>query len=203
MSARASGASVRAATKADAAPLTAMLARAFHDDPLTMHLLPDEAARSKGLPRMFGLLFKFALPHGGCYVSSNCETATLWRPPGHWHVPMWQILLNAPEFLRIFGIRALSVTSTLDALEKVHPKANHWYLQTIGTDPAMQGKGYGGLIMRDQLARADAARIPCYLESSKDTNVPIYKSFGFNVTGEIKLANGPTLWPMWRDVPAA
>jgi predicted GNAT family N-acyltransferase len=67
----------------------------------------------------------------------------------------------------------------------------------------MQGKGYGSLIMRDQLARADAAQIPCYLESSKDTNVPIYKSFGFEVTGEIKLANGPTLWPMWRNVPAA
>jgi predicted GNAT family N-acyltransferase len=30
---------------------------------------------------------------------------------------------------------------------------------------------------------------------------PIYKSFGFEVTGEIRIPDGPTLWPMWRDPP--
>jgi hypothetical protein len=30
-------------------------------------------------------------------------------------------------------------------------------------------------------------------------NIPIYASFGFEVTGEIKLPDGPTLWPMWRQ----
>jgi hypothetical protein len=59
------------------------------------------------------------------------------------------------------------------------------------------------VVIRRHLAVADAAAAPCYLESSKDTNIPIYKSFGFEVTGEIKLANGPTLWPMWRPARAA
>jgi hypothetical protein len=36
-------------------------------------------------------------------------------------------------------------------------------------------------------------------------NIPIYQSFGFEVTGEIRLPDGPTLWPMWRKArgPAA
>jgi ribosomal protein S18 acetylase RimI-like enzyme len=89
--------------------------------------------------------------------------------------------------------------NAMDHIEKRHPKEPHWYLQTIGTDPAKQGKGYGSLVMRHQLALVDAQRMPCYLESSKDTNVPIYQSFGFRVTGEIVLPTGPTMWPMWRD----
>ena len=97
----------------------------------------------------------------------------------------------------------MQVMGAMDVIEKRHPHEPHWYLQAIGTDPARQGKGYGGVVMRRQLAFADAAGMPAYLESSKETNIPIYKSFGFEVTGEIKLPGGPTLWPMWRAAATA
>ncbi len=199
--ARDSGATVRLATAADADPLAATLARAFADDPLTSHLLPDASRRATALPRMFKLLLKLGLPYGACHVTSGCESVTLWRPPNGWHVHLKDYILNAPELLGVFGTGVFGVMSTMDRIEKVHPKAPHWYLQTIGTDPAKQGKGFGSLIMRHQLAIADAQGVPCYLESSKDTNIPIYRSFGFDVTGEIKIPNGPTLWPMWRKPP--
>ncbi|HEY4987658.1 MAG TPA: GNAT family N-acetyltransferase [Bradyrhizobium sp.] len=196
--ARAAGATVRQATAADAEGLGQTLTRAFYDDPVMMHLMPDVRDRDTKLPRVFKLLFKLALPHRACFVTSGYEAATLWRPPNGWHVSIWEYLVNAPELLGIFGARALTVLNTMDRVEKLHPHTPHWYLQTIGTDPDRQGKGYGSL-MRQQLAVADAAGLPCYLESSKDTNIAIYKSFGFDVTGEIKIPDGPTLWPMWRD----
>jgi len=199
MSARDSGATVRAATAADAEPLSQTLARAFRDDPLMLHLLRNEAARPKTMPRLFRLLLKLGLPHGACYVTSGYEAATLWRPPNGWHVHVSDYILNAPEMLSIFGGGVFTVMRTMDTIEKVHPKRPHWYLQVVGTDPAHQGKGFASLIMRDQLARADAAHMPCYLESSKESNIPIYKAFGFAVTGEIKIPSGPTLWPMWRE----
>jgi len=192
---------VRIAAAADADPLAATLARAFHDDPVTVHLIPDESRRARALPRMFKLLFKLGLPHGACFVTSGYEAVTLWRPPNGWHVHLWDYVVNAPELLGIFGTDVLKVMDTMGRIEKLHPHTPHWYLQTIGTDPKMQGKGFGGLILRQQLAVADAAGVPCYLESSKDTNLPIYKSFGFEVTGEIKIPNGPTLWPMLRAAP--
>jgi len=92
--------------------------------------------------------------------------------------------------------------STMDMSKKVHPKNRTGTVQTIGTDSLKAGQG----LWRPDPARSACARRcgphSCYLESSKDTNIPIYKSFGFEVTGEIVIPGGPTLWPMWRKVPA-
>jgi len=199
MSALASASSVRLATAADAQELSQTLGRAFFDDPVMSYMMPDESRRAAKLQPLFKVLFKLGRPYGACYVTSGYEAVTLWRPPGQWHLTIWQYITNGPQLLGVFGSNVLSVMGTMDRIEKVHPKKPHWYLQTIGTDPVKQGKGFGSLIMRDQLARVDASHMPAYLESSKITNIPIYKSFGFEVTGEIKIPDGPTLWSMWRD----
>jgi ribosomal protein S18 acetylase RimI-like enzyme len=191
--------SVRKATAADSIPLSQSLARAFYDDPVFTHFLPDNATRLNKLETVMRILFKLGLPHGSCYVTDNYESVTLWRPPNGWHVPFSVYITNGPALLSAFGGGIFRVLSTIDMMEKVHPHEPHWYLQTIGTDPKFQGKGYGGVIMRDRLAAVDAARMPCYLESSKDTNIPIYQSFGFRLTGEIQVPDGPKIWPMWRD----
>jgi hypothetical protein len=48
--------------------------------------------------------------------------------------------------------------------------------------------------------RLDAEGIPGYLESSNERNLPLYRRYGFEVTGEIVLPeDGPIIWPMWRD----
>jgi len=201
--ARGAGTGARAATWADAEALSATLARAFHDDPLMCFLLQDAATRPAKMPRLFRLLFKLGLPYGACDVTDGYEAAAMWRPPNQWEIPWWQYVVNGGEFLGIFGwAGARQVTATMDVVEKNHPHEPHWYLQAIGTDTQKQGKGYGGVAIRRGLAKADAAHMPAYLESSKETNIPIYQSFGFEVTGEIKIPDGPTLWPMWRKARA-
>lgn len=201
--AREAAATARPAVWADADAIAATLARAFHDDPLMCFLLPDAAAQPQKMPRLFKLLFRLGLPHGCCDVTTGCEAVALWRPPGKWEIPAYQYILNAGDFLGIFGFSgARRVSATMETIERRHPHDPHYYLQVLGTDTLKQGKGYGGVAIRRQLAAADAARMPCYLESSKDTNIPIYKSFGFEVTGEINLPDGPTLWPMWRPARA-
>jgi ribosomal protein S18 acetylase RimI-like enzyme len=193
--AREANVTARPATWADADALSQTLARAFYDDPLIAFLLKD---KSKGA-RLFKLLFKLGLPYGACDVTSGCEAAALWRPPSQWHIPVSQYVTNGTEFLGVFGLGgAFHVIGAMDFIEKRHPHEPHWYLQAIGTDTEKQGKGYGGVVIRRQLALADEAGMPAYLESSKDTNIPIYQSFGFEVTGTIELPGGPTLWPMWR-----
>jgi len=202
--AREAGAVARAATWADADPMCQMLGRAFADDPMMCFLLRDEATRAAKLPRLFKLLLKMALPLGGCDVAEGYESGAIWRPPHHWELPFYQYITNGVEFLSLFGAGgAIHAMRAMDYIEKRHPREPHWYLQVIGTDPAKQGMGFGGVAMRRHLAIADAAGMPCYLESSKEKNIPIYSSFGFEVTGEIIPPGGPTLYAMWRKVNAA
>jgi len=204
LTARESNVLARPATAADVDPSSQTLARAFADDPLMCFLLKDEASRPAKMPRLFKLLFKLGLPYGCCDVTGGYEAIALWRPPGDWEIPWWQYIVNGAEFLGIFGFAgARNVTWVMDIIEKQHPHEPHYYLQAIGTDPAKQGKGYGGVVIRRQLAAADAAGMPAYLESSKEVNIPIYQSFGFEVTGEIQLPDGPKLWPMWRKARPA
>ena len=84
-------------------------------------------------------------------------------------------------------------------MEKAHPEEPHWYLAVLGTAPEHQGKGVGSALISPILQKCDAEGVPAYLESSKESNIPFYQRHGFEVTGEIKVKNGPTLWPMWRD----
>lgn len=44
-------------------------------------------------------------------------------------------------------------------------------------------------------ARGDAA----HLEATSPDNRRLYERHGFEVTGEIVVPDGPTLWAMWRD----
>jgi len=196
--ARATSATARPATEADAEALSQTLARAFHDDPLMCFLFRNPATRPAKLPKVFQLLFKLGLPHGGCAVTSGYEAAALWRPPEQWEIHWWQYLTNGAAFIDLFGADIPHVLKTMDHIEKNHPHTPHWYLQVLGTDTTKQGKGYGGLLMRHQLEIIDAHSLPAYLESSKESNIPIYSSYGFEVTGEITFPNGPTIYPMWR-----
>ncbi len=63
----------------------------------------------------------------------------------------------------------------------MHPHEPHWYLATLGTAVEQQGKGVGGALLRPVLEHCDAEGLPCYLESSKERNVPFYRRHGFEV----------------------
>jgi GNAT superfamily N-acetyltransferase len=94
-------------------------------------------------------------------------------------------------------IRALRLLFEIDSL---HPKEPHWYLATLGTEPAHQGQGIGSALLRSLLTRADDEGVPAYLESSKDRNVPLYARFGFEVIDEYRSKVGsPPIWRMWRE----
>jgi GNAT superfamily N-acetyltransferase len=187
------------ASTADEIALAANMAGAFLEDPFVSYLVPGHERRARKLPVMFALLYRLARGYKACDVTANVESVAIWRPPGAWHIPFWQYVTNGPKLLGIFGGNTLRALAAMETMESRHPREPHWYLQAIGTDPAFQGKGYGGVLLRHRLSLIDAAGLPAYLEASKEANVPLYANFGFILTGEIAIRNGPILYPMWRE----
>ncbi|MFI6392202.1 GNAT family N-acetyltransferase [Nonomuraea sp. NPDC050547] len=167
-----------------------VLGRAFADDPVMEWMMPRAADR----PRMFVALARYM--HDVVEVardgSGAVTGAALWDPPGF--TP--DLETGGSALLEVMGDRVVYGMRLEEAFAGHRPKEPHWYLAQIGTDPAVQGTGVGGALLRSGLARC--AGLPVYLESSKEANIPIYERFGFAVTEEIKLPDGPAVWGMLR-----
>ncbi|MFD0689389.1 GNAT family N-acetyltransferase [Actinomadura fibrosa] len=196
---------IRVAGRADAGPVAGVLGRAFDDDPVWRWLLPDDGSRVRRLTLLFRTALRHVhLRHGATEATGRgaaVEAAALWDPPGQWHIPLATQARQALPLLRVFGARVPAALRTLGEIEAHHPREPHWYLSVLGTDPAAQGNGLGGALLRSRLDRCDAGALPAYLESSKEQNVPYYERFGFRVTRELALPGKgcPPVWLMWRD----
>lgn len=194
---------VRSATLVDRPVAAGILARAFIDDPAMAYLFRRADRRPARLQRFFttitGIdpdpdLWSLAADPAGTMVAT-----ALWRPPGAWATPSRAILAELPALLRTFGsslVRALALQALMD---RHHPAAPHWYLQFAGCVPESQGCGYGGAAIRAGLARADAAQLPCALETATPANIGLYQSLGFAVTKTYAPRRGPRFWTMWRE----
>ena len=187
---------VRKATSADVEAMSKALARAFEDDPVMSWLYPGRANMERF---MRGYELKLHLPHDTVYTTDDHAGGAIWAPPNQWRTSGLDVLRVAPGLLRITATRLKRALGTMRAVESQHPKEPHYYLAVLGTDPKHQGKGVGGALIAPVLERCDREGTPAYLESSKESNVPFYRRFGFEVTGEIQLPKGPKVWPMWRD----
>ena len=193
---------VRRATDGDVDAMAAQLAATFFDDPVSFAHLPQRGARDGGptgvlpypdagrLPSLRGLLHdrrlrrlghlgprRQAAPHGTRGASSPCCPCC-----------------------RSWPRTCITTLRLLNLVEAMHPHEPHWYLASLGTAVGRQGTGVGSALMRPVLEHCDAEGMPCYLESSKERNVPFYRRHGFEVVQEAPLpGDGPPIWTMWRE----
>jgi ribosomal protein S18 acetylase RimI-like enzyme len=189
---------VRSATKADIPAVGGIFARAFYDDPVAVYIQPDDARRERRSPTFWRTVASVAFSKGEVLVTDGAEAAALWLAPGKWKDRPRDMVRQLPLLL-IVGRALPRATRLFSLMQRHHPAEPHWYLETLGTDPPQQGKGFGSALMTPMLERCDGEGLPAYLESSKESNVPFYRRHGFEVTGEINVPDGPRLWSMWRD----
>ena len=185
---------------------SAVMGRAFQDEPGWQYLIPDYARRLRLLPAFFHIVVRYSLRYGEVYTTPALEGVACWLPPGN-TTPLFSRLArigirDARLGLELgwSGFRRYTVMEAyVDAVHKQYVPGQHWYLWAIGVDPPCQGQGIGGMLMQPVLARADADGLPCYLETSKERNVPFYKKYGFTVVSEgVGPKSGQRDWAMLR-----
>ena len=190
---------IRHARADDLDAVTAVLARAFDDDPVMSWLFPDDAARVRKSGRFFRLRMKQFLPQGEVYTTPDHAGAAIWAIPGQWHLPALATLQMIAVLAPAVGPRGPRAVRGMMQIDGAHPTEPHYYLAVLGTEPELQGGGIGSALMRPVLDMCDRDEVPAYLESSKERNIAFYARHGFRVTREMKLPKGPPVWLMWRD----
>lgn len=192
--------------------VTAVLARAFEDDPMWRWALgrPDIDDRRARLGRFFGALIAKVHVREQLMFTADAAPRTdsrdpavagaaVWMPPGRWKVSLGDEARVAPAVLAAFGASGtVRLLRLLAGVERLHLREPHYYLFAIGVEPTHQGRGVGAALLAPMLQRCDAERLPAYLESSTPTNLPFYRRQGFVETGQLRFGDA-TVTPMRRD----
>ena len=86
----------------------------------------------------------------------------------------------------------------LGRLEELHPSEPHWYLATLGTEPALQHRGLGSALVAGVLEQLRRQALGAYLESAKESTSPSTPA-GFEVVHQIPCPDGRSdAVELWR-----
>ncbi|MBN6037397.1 N-acetyltransferase [Amycolatopsis sp. 195334CR] len=178
----------------------ATVGEAFLDEVVSTWVLPDPVQRKQILPQqLHGTVVK-AMDRGEVLTTADFGAVSLWidREAGETEHERIPDDLEVPaEFSEILK-RGMLVDELTEARHPTHTA--HVYLQCIGVLPSHRGRGLGSALLRDKLARTDAAKLPVYLEASSTRNRALYLRHGFELSGDpIRFPDGPEIYPMWRE----
>jgi GNAT superfamily N-acetyltransferase len=189
----------RRAAGRDLPMLVETLVAAFVDDPVMTWCIPNGRRRPQILRAIFELTVDLNQPHGEVYVTEPTPVAAaVWTPLGCRATGEDAELLVA-WYLEAAEEYSERARAALELMDQCHPEEPHDYLLLLGTRPEWQSRGLGSALLREVLANCDREGQPAYLEATSEGNRRLYLRHGFEVTGEIRLPDGPSMWPMWRE----
>ena len=92
-----------------------------------------------------------------------------------------------------FGIigRLLAYETYAMNLKKEFTDHYDWYLYNLSIKKEAQGKGIASKLMRPMLTFCDDERMISYLETNKESNVGLYRHYGFDLMKEERIPKTP------------
>lgn len=181
----------------------ALLARAFHDDPLMVHLAPDPAHRRRALPHTMGATQAYCLRYGRVTTNADLDGVACWMEPGktfptYPRLARSGVLATLPR-LGVAGLRRMmSVAMDMDRGHHRAMPDPHWYLCLLATEPDRRGRGIAAALMQPTLDEADATGLPCYLDTHLERNIGYYARHGFEPVLD-DVADGVPYWGLRRE----
>ncbi len=186
---------IHTATAADVEQCLTVLTLAFSSNPICRWAWPDPQRYLKAFPRFAQAFGGRAIEHGTANYYDGFSGVALWLPPG-----------VAPDGTSLGGViqdtvgaeRKDAMSSLFEQMDVFYPREAHWHLSLIGVDPAHHRKGIGSALLSHVLNTLDGQMVFAYLEASSSQNVPLYERHGFEVLGNIQVADCPPIVPMLR-----
>jgi len=179
-----------------------IVAEAFLSDPMMEWIFPDPATRLDSLAAWLGLFVEGYLLGGRVDVLrlDQIQAVAIWRMPGDELVfprtPSISGLLTA----LIGRPRAEQIGMGLRTIGSLTPSQPFAYLHFLAVDIHHQREGLGRMVLEPGLLAAARAGLGAHLETTNPSNIPFYRSIGFEVSGHHKLGpTGPEMWALWKD----
>ncbi|MBV8395423.1 MAG: GNAT family N-acetyltransferase [Actinobacteria bacterium] len=184
------------------AEASAVLARAFQDDPAWSWVIPDARRREALLPWLFKLSFE--VTDADVWTTpGRVLGAARWLPPGRAGLRIGPTLLAfvaTPLRLRDAMGRFLAYGRAVEQMRARVAPGPHWYLAGIGVEPAEQRRGVGSALLRPGLEGAARDGLPVVLLTNAERNLPFYRRNGFEIAFEDDAPPGaPHAWAMIRQ----
>jgi len=137
------------------------------------------------------------------HAPASLVGATFWCPPSASHSVVSTLRAGMARVLLGAGVgatrRLLKLAPLTEINEELMEGKPHWYLACIGIVPEAQSMGYGSQLLQAGLKVTDASGEDCYLESSKEKNLPFYEKNGFVVKRRFQAGDyGPVVFCMVR-----
>ncbi|MFF2520904.1 hypothetical protein [Streptomyces liangshanensis] len=193
---------LRRPARSDTDALAALMAEAFHDDPLTRWIVADDARRAELLPGLFKVFVEISHDYDGVSVSPCGNAVVLFLPPGaSREVDGREDELTA-RFGAALGDHAARLGTIVRLQAERHPAGpDHYYASFAAVRGSHRRRGLLSALLAELLSRADRGGYGTYAETSSPGGEASCRATGFTRLGEdiVLPDGGPSLRPMWRD----
>jgi ribosomal protein S18 acetylase RimI-like enzyme len=165
-----------------------VIAAAFFDYPMFTFYFPNPSSRMHLLRWYLGNVLNCALRYGEVCATKDFSGVLFTLPPGHTRISQWEYIRNGflltPIVLGQYNFVRSQICEKFvgDTHEKIMQDELHYYLWGLAVEPGHKRGGVGTALMQPLLAKADAEKMPIYLETHNEKNVAYYERFGFTLT---------------------
>ncbi len=150
--------------------------------------------------------FHYSLREGYEIGAVTLEThgAAIWTLPQSNKVATFAAKAKDAAFATVLGSRGLAhYRSIIDFMEPtahtIMPEGS-WYLSILGVSPSQQGRGLGRVLLASTLHQADAAHVPCFLETYNAASLRFYNRLGFKAAADhLEPTTQARYWIMVRE----
>jgi hypothetical protein len=186
----------------DLGPASEVLGEAFADYPWTRWTVDPDDHQARITRLQLLALENLGIPFGEVRPSSvagTVQSVAVWMDSAVAVPPSVHHAFEA-AVARLEGSRHDASLAAERQLEGWRPTQRHFTLAVIGTAPARQRNGLAGRTLVPGLAAADRECAGSFLETSSESNLDFYSTFGFEVIGHRRIGGGsPDVWAMFRN----
>jgi GNAT superfamily N-acetyltransferase len=179
--------------------LAPVFGRAFVNEPMMRWPMGEEGDVVDQLTHAFAYFLEGALPLGLVWEAGDAKGAAVWIPPGRiesWEDNPW----NQPRIDALAFDGGRRYGEFWDWVEARTPEEPLWLLDSIAVEAAVQGRGFGRILIEAGLAGARGDGVGAFLSTGTRRNVEIYGRCGFRLVDDLDAPNGgPHVWFMRWD----